>query len=258
METIRPKSLGEFLDIFNSFYDSGNDYYRGQSDAKWDIIPGLARNRNIFPSFLEIENQLNLSFKEKITDLGLNHLVPIVEDSYHESWQMIMAAQHYGLPTRLLDFSNNKFAALEFAILDSTSINKDGAIIIYRNADIHQKNDDTFFSKCFSAFDESFFMQAPIFKWKEDNDTKLAEIRKFIQGSKFFYRGNKNIFCCLSLDNEHSHNLIKLIIPKKIKQNIAEYYIKNGNTFNDLYRGKNEIDYCCSVFKNDFMKLKNK
>ena len=99
-------------------------------------------------------------------------------------------------------------------------------------------------------------MQAPIYKFKEDNSTKLSEIRKIIQGSKFFYRGNKKLFCCLSLDEEHNKNLIKIIIPKKLKQNIAEYYIKNGNIVNDLYRGKNEIDYCCSVIKNDFMKIK--
>ena len=256
MEIIKPKSLEEFIQIFDSYYNSGNDYYRGQSDAKWDIIPGLARNKNIFSSFFDVESQLNNNFVKKINDLGLNHLVPIVEDSYHESWQMLMAAQHYGLPTRLLDFSNNKFAALEFAILDSISINKDGAIIIYRNADNQQKNDDTFFSKCFSAYDDSFFMQAPIYRFKDGNYTKLSEIRKLIQGSNFFYRGNTNLFSCLSLDKEHSHNLIKIIISKNIKQNIAEFYIKKGDISNDSYRGKNAIDYCCSVFKNDFMKIK--
>lgn len=256
MEIIKPKSLLEFIEFFNSFNNSGNDYYRGQSDTKWDIIPGLARNKNIFYSFFDVESQLNNNFVNKIDELGLNHLVPIVEDSYHESWQLLMAAQHYGLPTRLLDFSNNKFAALEFAIMEAKNINRDGAIIIYKNADIQQKNVAPFFSKCFSSFDESFFMQAPIYALKDDNSTKLSEIRKLIQGSKFFYRGNANLFDCLSLDIEHSHNLIKIIISKKIKQNIAEYYIKKGDISNDSFKGKNAIDYCCSVFKNDFMKIK--
>lgn len=256
MEIIKPKSLEEFIEIFDSFYNSGNDYYRGQSDAKWQIIPGLARNRNISSIFLEIEYQINFNFKEKITELDLTTLVPIAKYSYHESWQMLMAAQHYGLPTRLLDFSNNKFSALEFAIMDAENINIDGAIIIYRNADNRQKNDDIFFSKCFSDYDVSFFMQAPIYKLKDDNSTKLSEIRKLIQGSQFFYRGNTNLFDCLSLDKEHSHNLIKIIISKKIKQNIAEYYIKKGDISNDSFKGKNAIDYCCSVFKNDFMKIK--
>lgn len=55
MEIIEPKSLEEFIEIFDSYYNSGNDYYRGQSDAKWDIIPGLARNKNIFSSFFNVE-----------------------------------------------------------------------------------------------------------------------------------------------------------------------------------------------------------
>lgn len=256
MEIIKPKTLKEFIEIFDSFYNSGNDYYRGQSDAKWDIIPGIARNKKIFSSFIDVENQLNIDFVEKINDLGLNHLIPIVEDSYHESWQLLMASQHYGLPTRFLDFSNDKFVALGFAIFDSQNLEKDSSIIIYKNADGNQRNNHEFFKNSFIAVEESFFMQAPIYRFKDDNSTKLSEIRKFIQGSKFFYRGNKNLFCCLSLDEEHCKNLIKIIIPKKIKQNVAEYYIKNGNIVNDLYRGKNEIDYYCSALKNDFMKIK--
>ena len=109
MERIEPKSLNEFLEIFNSYHNSGNDYYRGQSDASWDIIPGIARNKEIFTSRIEEEKKLNINFKEKITELGLVNLIPIANNSYDESWQMLMASQHYGLPTRLLDFSNNKY-----------------------------------------------------------------------------------------------------------------------------------------------------
>lgn len=256
MEIKKPKSLEEFIEIFDSYYNSGNDYYRGQSDASWDIIAGIARNKNIFTSRIEVEKQLNFNFKEKITKLGLVDLIPIVNNSYDESWQLLMAAQHYSLPTRLLDFSNNKYVALEFAILDSQNIDKDCAVIIYRNADLNQKNDDKFFKCSYNDYDESFFMQAPINIKKEDNCSKLSEIRKFIQGSKFFYQGNKNLFSCLSLDTEHGHNLVKIVISKEIKQSIAEYFIKQKLITFDHYRGKNAIDYCCSVLKNDFYELK--
>lgn len=53
MERIEPKSLNEFLEIFNSYYNSGNHYCRGQSDASWDIIPGIARNKEIFSSIIQ-------------------------------------------------------------------------------------------------------------------------------------------------------------------------------------------------------------
>ena len=91
---------------------------------------------------------------------------------------------------------------------------------------------------------------------KEVNCSKLSERRKFIQGSKFFYRGNKNLFCCLSLDTEHSHNLVKILISKEIKQSIAEYFIKQKLLTFDHYRSKNAIDYSCTVLKHEFIKFK--
>lgn len=257
MRIEKPKTLQEFLEIFDTQFNSSNDYFRGQSDAIWDIIPGIARNKEIFNSTLEVEKQLNINFKEKINELGLIDLIPILKYSYHESWQMLMAAQHYGLPTRLLDFSNNKYAALEFAIFDAQNIDKDCAIIIYTNSDVNQKNDNNFFTKCINSFGDSFFMQVPINKVIDNNESKLSELRKSIQGSKFFYRGNKKLFCCLSLDSDHSHNLVKIIISKKLKPIIAEYLIKKNLIIFDSYRGKNGIDYCNSILKNDFMKLKN-
>ena len=66
MKIIKPKSLEEFIEIFNLLYNSGNDYYRGQADAKWDIIPGLARNKNIFSSFFDVESQLNNNFVKSL------------------------------------------------------------------------------------------------------------------------------------------------------------------------------------------------
>jgi len=255
METEKPKSLEAFLELFNTCSNSGHDYYRGQADAKWDIIPGLARNKKIFDHTLEVEQKLISKFEEKVRQYELNNLIPILKNSYHESWQILMAAQHCGLPTRFLDFTFNKYIALEFAITDLQHLDKDSSLIIYKNADKNQMIDEGFLKEPFSAFDKSFFIQVPINKESEGNDSKLSEIRKSIQGSKFFYRGTKNLFCCLSLDREHSCNLIKIDIAKKLKPIIIEYFIKEKLIIFDSYRGKNAIDYFAAILKNEFYKL---
>ena len=255
MKTEKPKSLEAFLEIFNTYSSSGYDYYRGQSDAKWDIIPSIARNKKIFDYTLEVEQKLISKFEEKVKQYELNNLIPILKNSYHESWQILMAAQHYGLPTRFLDFTFNKYVALEFAITDLQHLDKDSSLIIYKNADKNHVTDEGFLKEPFSALDKSFFFQVLINKESEGNDFKLSEIRKSIQGSKFFYRGTKNLFYCLSLDREHSCNLIKIDIAKKLKPIITDYFIKEKTMFFDSFREKNAIDYFAAILKNEFYKL---
>jgi hypothetical protein len=255
METIKPKSLEEFLELFDNHSNSGIDYYRGQAVAKWDIIPGLARNKNIIDSIFEVEQKINSKFEEKIRENGLENLVPILNNSHHPSWQRLMAAQHYGLPTRLLDFTFNKYVALKYAITDFQYLDNNSALIIYRNADKNHAKDYGFLKKPFTAIDTSFFIQATINKVSESNDFKLSEIRKFIQGSKFLYRGINNLFCCLSLDSVHSQNLIKIEISTKLKPIIAEHFIKEKLIIFDSYSGKNVVDYYCAILKSEYNKL---
>lgn len=256
MKTIKPRTLEEFLEIFNNIEYNKNDcYYRGQSEAKWDIIPSIARNRKIFNYIEEIEAKLISKFLEKIKEYDLNYLIPLLKNTIDESWQILMIAQHYGLPTRFLDFTNNKLVALDFAITDFHHLKKDSALIIYCNSDNNQKNDDVFFKRPFIALEESFFLNARIALKAEGNEKRLSEIRKLIQGSKFLYRGNKNLFCCLSLDNTHSQNLVKIVISNTIKPAIIKHFVKEKQILFDPFRGKNGIDYLSTILKNEFLKL---
>ena len=113
MKIETPKSLEDFLIIFDTYNSGGINYYRGQSDYSWDITPGIARNKGIknIQNLIEIESKLIQQFENKIIDNKLEALIPKTQ-SYDKSWVLLMAAQHYGLPTRLLDFSFDKFTAL--------------------------------------------------------------------------------------------------------------------------------------------------
>lgn len=254
METKRLKTIDEFLSfINNSSLNIIPSYYRGQANSEWDITPSLARNKEIH-HLLEIEKKLLEKFQHYIKENKLTYLIPRIYE-YDDSWIIIMAAQHYGLPTRLLDFTHDKIIAVLFAVANIEYLNKDGALIIYFNSNGIQQNFEIF-KECFTdKFNESFFIQAPKFGEKDNNELRLSETRKILQGSKFFYRDTQSIYDCLSADQKHSNNLIKIIIPKELKLEIIKEIINKGEKVYDLFAGKNELDHFAALLKFQFSKL---
>src|SRR4051812_35964311 len=70
-------------------------FFRGQSDSSWSLLPSIGRYKWRFKSRNPEEN-LYFDF---VTEAGA--LLP--ENS--SSWMNIFLMQHYGLPTRLLDWT---------------------------------------------------------------------------------------------------------------------------------------------------------
>ncbi|MFJ7841288.1 FRG domain-containing protein [Lysinibacillus sphaericus] len=88
--------------------------YRGVGDAEYDLKTSLMRLEND-----TAEKHLLRNFK-KYAGKELN---------YNDNvWELLAVAQHYGLPTRLLDWSFSPYVALHFATSDTSKYKKDGAI----------------------------------------------------------------------------------------------------------------------------------
>jgi hypothetical protein len=256
MKIEEPSSLEDFLKIFAKYYSNLDNFYRGQADSEWDITPGIVRNKKIknFNDLLETEIKLIEEFKRYISGNKLELLIPEV-NNYDKSWVVLMAAQHYGLPTRLIDFTFDKYIALLFAVADVQHLNKDGAFIIYENPMEKVKDFSIFRKQIDHNLNNSYFFPAPILMNKENNEKRFSEIRKFIQASKFMFRDNQNLLECLSKDQEHANSLIKIIIPKEIKLDITKEIIKRGEMVYDLFVGKNELDYYAAILKLEFENL---
>ncbi|MED3992243.1 FRG domain-containing protein [Priestia aryabhattai] len=88
--------------------------YRGVGSSRFDLSTSLMRIDNSY-----MESHLLRNFKK--------YARSILKDN-HNDWELIAVAQHYGLPTRLLDWSFSPYVALHFATSDISKYNEDGAI----------------------------------------------------------------------------------------------------------------------------------
>ena len=106
-------SVADFVAKISSIYESSTHtlapsvssmtFYRGQADSAWHLSPKLYRE-----GLFKKENVLLSELTRLSPDsfAGMNHFDSLVK------------MQHYGLPTRLLDMTQNPLIALYFACVD--------------------------------------------------------------------------------------------------------------------------------------------
>jgi len=121
-------------------------WYRGHANSSWDLLPYIQRNY----SYLKPELEYLRQFKQHAT------LLANPKPSNSVEWLFLM--RHYGVPTRLLDWTESPLTAAYFAVNNDKEEESDGLIWILRPVKMNQNIGSQEKRKTLPSFDEDVLL----------------------------------------------------------------------------------------------------
>ena len=107
MKNTRLTTVNQFHEVFDGF--RRNVIYRGVRDATYPLVTSLGRMIHLKKGERrDVEQWMFDEFKRKSR--------PRIRQPPTTDWDWLALAQHYGLPTRLLDWTENPLIAAYFAV----------------------------------------------------------------------------------------------------------------------------------------------
>jgi hypothetical protein len=110
-----PQTFREYVALIERYQlNAGRTlWFRGAGKSSYSLLPTLYRHRKdrTGPALGRLEHQLMMRFKQRS--------IPFLTRALTDDWDMLFFMQHYGIPTRLLDWTENPFIGLYFAVMSS-------------------------------------------------------------------------------------------------------------------------------------------
>ncbi|MBO6740975.1 MAG: FRG domain-containing protein [Phycisphaerales bacterium] len=108
------ESLNEYIEKLAELQEGSSSslWYRGCKDATWELLPSLYRHKEIdsVAKAKDFEDRIRIHFN--------NRSLPFLADRPRTEWDTLFLMQHYGVPTRLLDWTENSLVSLFFSVMD--------------------------------------------------------------------------------------------------------------------------------------------
>lgn len=215
------------------------ELYRGHGRSSWQLLPNLVRNIKDSFELKQLERKIVTDFHEKLTNAGFSKYIQggFLQGQFHSNWLLIQQAQHYGVPTRFMDWTGDWEVALFFAVSNPKDDFYDGHFWIYivqPEMFVADNNEKQYLYKNPFEFSETIFLNSCCFVSKEYL-SKTAQRRKLRQKGRFCIQPYEQSLQPLESQDLHKVNLYPIIIPSYLKKQIRQELADKGITKESLY-----------------------
>ncbi|MFA6971109.1 MAG: FRG domain-containing protein [Gallionella sp.] len=197
---------------------SGAVWYRGQARSEWSLSPGYMRINNP-PS----ESTLLMRFKQSAAML--------IEKTPRDSFDWLFLMQHFGVPTRLLDWSESPLVGLYFAV-ENLAIDgaHDGALWLLdpselnKNANIYNRDEIGYIP----SFEDEELKGYSVESLAQNRKTQLLPVATIATRNNARIQAQLGVFTIHHHQNiaiedvGNSSHIIKYVIPSDAKVLISE------------------------------------
>lgn len=232
------RTVSEYVDFVRQLEDESAYVSRGQKDCTFKLIPSL--HRAYTGEYVRHSTALETEFKQKVSfyDESLNRKSDEEVRAY---------AQHFGLPTNYLDFTEAHLISLLFSV-EEYDYNIQHSIVYFMDALSYNK--------------EVIKEEVKLVDFSNSNEKSVKE-RMYSDKSYFIKVGNSNERihfqkgCFLKVANDGDLSLLLenytkiVLVDKEYKEQILRDLFRLGITFENIYPDKDNVVKTIKFMKNN-------